>query len=301
MNQNNRAETGAKQDGQPSIEQIAELLRSNPGLFQSLADLLKSQPENPSTPDKEAADKNDERLRRGEDDVHPDDPDILIIQGSYEFKLSSTATKIFARLNETGNYFQRGGEIVRVTNNGFEPETAQMLRTTIEDKFKNIYVANSKKDSGDIDLKTGTLSTDVASAVVAMPNKQPLRVIDTVANCPVLVVNSQGELEVCKKGYVKTQCGAGVYVMGGDSIIPDSIEEAVKLVLEPFDQFDFVEEADRTRAIAMAITPAMVQSGLVGGHIPIDFAEADQSQSGKGYRHDENASIYNESVTLVTN
>ena len=147
MNQNNRAETGAKQNGQPSIEQIAELLRSNPGLFQSLADLLKSQPENPSTPDKEAAEKNDERLRRGEDDVNPDDPGILIIQGSYEFKLSSTATKIFARLNEAGNYFQRGAEIVRVTANGFEPETGQMLRTTIEDKFKNIYIANSKKDS----------------------------------------------------------------------------------------------------------------------------------------------------------
>jgi hypothetical protein len=255
----------------------------------------------PETQDQQAAEENAERDKEDEPDVNIEDPSVLAMQGSYKFSLSRTANKIFKRLNDSGKYFQRGSEVVRVTDKGLEPETAQSLRTTVEFFFSKIYLTNSSDADGTLTLKVGTMSTDLALSVLAMHNKQPLRVIDTVSSCPILVLNDQGELEVCNKGYVKTASGGGVYVLGGDSIIPDSLEEAVKLVLEPFEQFDFVDEHDRTRAIAMAITPAMVQSGLVGGHIPIDFAEADQSQAGEGYRHDIIASIYNESVTLVTN
>ena len=58
--------------------------------------------------------------------------------------------------------------------------------------------------------------------------------------------------------------------------------------------FEFATQNDRSRAIASIISPALVFGGwLEGGHAPVDLTEADQSQSGKGYRCKLTTAIYN--------
>jgi hypothetical protein len=49
------------------------------------------------------------------------------------------------------------------------------------------------------------------------------------------------------------------------------------------------------------ITPALKLGGFIKSCVPADIAEADQSQSGKTYRQRVAATIYNETVSLVTN
>ena len=51
-----------------------------------------------------------------------------------------------------------------------------------------------------------------------------------------------------------------------------------------FSEFDFQTPGDHSRAIAAILTPAMKMGGFIRGLIPIDIAEANESQSGKNYR-----------------
>jgi hypothetical protein len=64
--------------------------------------------------------------------------------------------------------------------------------------------------------------------------------------------------------------------------------------------FSFADESDRSRAIAAFISPALAQGGLLSGRVPVDLSEADQSQTGKGYRAKAVAGIYNNVPRIVT-
>ena len=50
----------------------------------------------------------------------------------------------------------------------------------------------------------------------------------------------------------------------------------------------------------MLFTTAIAQGGLISGPIPVDVAEADESQSGKTYRHKVSASVYNETLAPIS-
>jgi hypothetical protein len=76
---------------------------------------------------------------------------------------------------------------------------------------------------------------------------------------------------------------------------PDvSIDEAVEIILSSIAEFDFKSPADQSRAIASIITPALIMGGLVDFRSPIDYIEADDSQTGKGFKTKITAAYYNE-------
>jgi hypothetical protein len=118
--------------------------------------------------------------------------------------------------------------------------------------------------------------------------------IERVVDCPVLDHNGK----ICRKGYHKHLNG-GTYITGGEvEDIP--LEEAIESIKDMFSEYNFASPADRLRAIAMLFTPAIAQGGLITGPFPIDVAEADQSQSGKTYRHKVTAAVYNETLSPIT-
>jgi hypothetical protein len=78
------------------------------------------------------------------------------------------------------------------------------------------------------------------------------------------------------------------------------LEDAVALLSNVLADFHFATEADRARALAAIITPAMVFGNLLGGRAPVDLGEADASQSGKGYRAKLTAAIYGSVVKTIT-
>ena len=61
--------------------------------------------------------------------------------------------------------------------------------------------------------------------------------------------------------------------------------EAISLLKGLLVDFRFATEADRSRALAAFITPALVLGGLLGGRGPPDLGEAEESQAAKGYRN----------------
>lgn len=77
------------------------------------------------------------------------------------------------------------------------------------------------------------------------------------------------------------------------------LEEAVETLLGLLKDFDFSTPGDRSRAIASFVAPALRLGGWLPGHLPIDLAEADASQSGKTYRQKCVAAVYREQPNTV--
>ena len=119
-------------------------------------------------------------------------------------------------------------------------------------------------------------------------------VIRLLSRCPVLTERDGGLVQV--SGYDRD---SGVLTFGEPA--PDmSLEDAASLLSEMLADFRFATPADRARALAAIITPALVFGDLLGGRAPVDLGEADASQSGKGFRNKLTAAVYNQSVRTVT-
>jgi len=102
----------------------------------------------------------------------------------------------------------------------------------------------------------------------------------------------------CPKGYHDI-CG-GVWVLKDHNIGNIGLERAKASLLSLLDDFDFVTASDKSRAIASFITPALRFGGLLKADVPLDIAEADQSQSGKTYRQKIACALYGEKPFVIT-
>jgi hypothetical protein len=102
-----------------------------------------------------------------------------------------------------------------------------------------------------------------------------------------VLIEENGKLKVVS-GYDR---GSGILALDAApqySTLPEAVELLKSLLVD----FRFSSPADRSRAVAALITPALTFGGLLSGRAPVDLAEADQSQAGKGYRHKITAAIY---------
>lgn len=244
--------------------------------------------------------KNQEPQKPIDDEKFWNNPNELLIKGLYEYELSETASRLFTKMNNSGLYFYQGESIVKATKEGLIRECEQSLRTTVSEFFKLIHSVNTDA-TGKFFKKKANLTTDISKAIIHCKDKSPLKEISIISQCPVLYVDECGDVQVCYGGFTDAS-GVGIFVTGGDSVEPETIQEAVCIINGIFYDFDFLTPADRARAIAMIITPAMMQAGLLkDGPIPMDFGEADQSQAGKGYRHDLNAATYNDEALAISN
>ena len=143
------------------------------------------------------------------------------------------------------------------------------------------------------------MSLDDAKAILASSEAlEFLPPIASVLNCPAIVETETGEVAILGRGY-HSELG-GLLVKEGDAPPQVALAEAVASLRWLVDEFDFPSESDRSRALAALITPALRIGGFLKGNIPIDCAEADKSQSGKGFRHELVCTIYNEQSRFVT-
>ena len=125
-----------------------------------------------------------------------------------------------------------------------------------------------------------------------------MRRVSSLLNCPVLVEAQDGSLAVLGRGY-HHELG-GLLILSGERPPEIPVKEAAASLTRLLEEFDFVTPADRSRALAAFITPALRIGGFLQGPVPIDVAEADQSQAGKGYRHNLVRALYNEAGYFVT-
>ena len=224
----------------------------------------------------------------------------IIVLPSGAVSISESARAIFAKIEKLRNLFWRGGTLVELSETGgvssLEILRPEKFRSDVE-KLGRLWAWRAAK-SGPV-LAHARMSLDDAKAILASSEaREFLPPIASVLRCPAIMETESGEVEILGRGY-HSELG-GLLVVSGETPPQVPIAEAVASLRWLLDEFDFPSESDRSRALAAFITPALRVGGFLQGNIPIDCAEADQSQSGKGFRHELICTIYNERAYFVT-
>ena len=225
----------------------------------------------------------------------------IIILPSGAVSISESAQGIFQRIAPKQTLFWRGGVLVELV----EIDGVQSLEILKPEKFRSDaeklgqLFAWRAAGKGEPALKPSKMSLDDAKAILAASEaREILPTVASVLRCPVITAGESAGVTNLGKGYHKELGGLLIVDGGTPTWVP--ILEAVKSLRWLVEEFNFQTEADRSRALAAFLTPALRLGGLMREHIPIDCAEADKSQSGKGYRLEMVCTLYNEKSYFVT-
>jgi hypothetical protein len=226
-----------------------------------------------------------------------------IVLPSGPVSITECAKAIFKRIGPSHTLFWRGGAIVEVVVQegiaGLHIVQPDAFRTRVE-RFAMLFAWRSGGD-GEPKLKSAKMSRDDAAAIMAsLDASELLPPVASVLRCPVLVESGDG-VRILGQGY-HPELG-GLLILAGEEPPRVPVDEAVRSLKWLLEEFKFQSEGDRSRGVANFITPALRMGGFLSGpvdHVPIDVAEADQSQAGKGYRHSLVCALYGESEYLVT-
>jgi Bifunctional DNA primase/polymerase, N-terminal len=247
-----------------------------------------------------------ERLEEdfGDSDIKPskkDEPSKKqhLILPSGPVSIQETASHLFTQLAKTRRYFARGRLVQEVvcTKEGSEilsPLRANAFRSRMEKDFR-LLVWRSPK--GEPVLKPAHCPKDIAEAL--LETDQAIDFLPGIAllvSSPILA-ERDSELVVLNKGY--HEIGGGVYIERRMEIKNVPLKEAVARLLELLQDFDFVTGADKSRAVASFLTPALRFGRILDADFPLDLAEADESQSGKTYRQKLACAIYGEKPYVI--
>ncbi len=154
------------------------------------------------------------------------------------------------------------------------------------------YTADGHRIPATIDQKKAALIMGAAP----MCN---LPIIRSLHNAPVLYLTDNNDLRIIGPGYDPQ---TGMYVLGRKTVEPKPDWEAgVEKLLSRMSGWRFVDQSDKSRLIGSYMTSAMVYGNFLNGdRAPIQFFEADMSQTGKGYAAKVIAALYGEKMVTVT-
>ena len=202
---------------------------------------------------------------------------------------TNCAETLFKKLGESKTLFRQGKTLARIVRGAIEPIPPAGLRTIAEKHFE--LIAERAGRGGKSVWAPALLSQDAANAMLASEEfAEHMPPIVGVLRCGFLR-EANGGLHIVGPGY---DSATGYYVLGNEKPPEIPLERAVADLRGLLSDFDFASPSDESRAIAAMITPAMRFGGLLKGHVPIEIAEADKSQSGKTFRLVVNAALYGE-------
>ncbi len=221
----------------------------------------------------------------------------ITILPSKDVTISECARNLFKRIAKSKKAFSRGGAPSRLVpdDHGVRIEVIadQQFRSDIE-KLGPVMVWRSL-DGNDV-LKPAICSADVAKALLCSSEaRECLPQLRGIANAPILYRGSSG-IKLLGRGLHEE---AGLLITGGNVVENVPLPEALDLLNQLLAGFSFLTPADKARALAMLITPALRVGGWLLREVVAFVIEADQSQSGKGYLLKLLFAIYNESPYLI--
>ena len=208
-----------------------------------------------------------------------------LILPSDHFNYDQAATNIFQAIAPTLKWFYRNGVLVEWSDQaGLVILTPEMFVSRL-DKFGVVLKHKAGKSGAFLaEARCGVETAKILMASEAARRYLPHLAI--VSANPVLT--PQGA--VLGHGYHPEQGGV---LVTGTTIIPQvPLATAVAALVTLLVDFNFVTAGDRARAIAAIISPALAIGGMLPHPPGVDYAEADQSQAGKGYRHELVRAIY---------
>lgn len=213
-----------------------------------------------------------------------DELPVVAVPGGVQ-TISDTATQLGNLLAEKRTHFVRDRVVTRIVR----AKTLQAVRPAeMASDFECVATVTVENKPGTFTESGAKLVMSSQSFIDALP---PLKLL---TNCPVLIERG-GQLDVVS-GY---DVQSGIFANGpAPKLVP--LDQAVEVLRGLLAGFCYASRSDRSRALAAIITPALTFGGLLLGRPPIDFTEADQSQTGKGYKNKITAAIYNDLTTAIS-
>ena len=213
-------------------------------------------------------------------------------------ELSQTAQylgKAFGAKSKT--VFHHNSMVVKVHNNNghysINPMSAQKFRTEFEKVARLIRVTQRGKN---LIKEPMHMPRDMADSILACEEfRHGLRELKRVSNCPLPYYDSDGIMDI-KSGY-----NPDTKILSQGEIednIP--LAQALSLINNILEEYDFKTQADKARVFSLIITPMLELAELLHGRSPLFFIEADASQAGKGLLIRIVAAIYGCKVGTVT-
>ena len=224
----------------------------------------------------------------------------LVVLPSGTVTISDCARQLFGLIAPTRKLFARGGAVMDLVARDDGLLVLEVLRPAAArsyfEKFGRLVAWRKGEDNKDI-LRPVNCAHDMADALLQTQEAAMLLPrVRGLINCPV-IREIDGKLVVSGRGYDEA---SGLLVTDGEMPPVVPLEEAVAALWDLHEEFEFQSEGDKARAVASMISLALKAGGFIGGRVPADVAEADQSQSGKTYRQKVIAALYNERLSLVT-
>jgi hypothetical protein len=229
--------------------------------------------------------------------ARPAKPDLFLPYAG--LTVTDSAVEIFRQAALTRRFFRRGISVVRVVGRGtdamLEPLNTQSARSAFDAVGRVIRFRRGR--GGLLVPEQSLLTADDAGVLLACTEALfELPELVGTTKTPVLARTPDGP-RLCAQGY---SADLKLWVFS-DMIVPEvPVEEAVRSLMALLEEFDFATPSDRSRAFAAFITPTLhLGNWLPGESVPVDVAEADQSQSGKTFRQKIVAAIYGDRPAYV--
>ena len=195
-------------------------------------------------------------------------------------------------------YYYRGGAVVRIMleDDDRKPTLVPVKAAALPTAFERVArLVKAKQIDGEWKSEPTIFTEQACKQILESDDfRECLPVLRVVARCPVLIERDGELVEI--SGYDRK---SGIFAVGEPAERVD-LETAKDLLFGVLDEFKFATSADQSRALAALIAPALVLGGMLHGRAPLDLGEADQSQTGKGYRNKLTAAIYGQKVRTVT-
>jgi hypothetical protein len=215
--------------------------------------------------------------------------------------ISECARQCFEHLANTDKFFLQGDLVVELEKKGRDRRlvevTPEGFRSRLEEHFE---LRAFLRENTRLVLRPKLCSSENAKALLQTTAVgQFLPPIQSILNSPVFAGDQEGKLTVLSQGYHREN--GGTYVLSERNVVQGiDIETAVRDLLGLLNDFSFASPADKSRCIAGMISPALRFGRLLKSDFPLDLCEADQSQTGKGFRVNLISKIYDEIPFVLT-
>ena len=236
-----------------------------------------------------------EKIKKGGKATVDRKPFVHIPGGSHS--ITDAALALGRLLGERREYFHRGGAVVRVTydENGV-PSLQSVKASMLTSAFERVARIVKDRKVKDEVLTEPTVMTEQGAKQIleSLDFKESLPPLKILSPCPVMIRRGDSLVEI--SGYDRR---SGV-LASGKKTEAMTVKKARDILNDVLNEFHFASEADRGRALAAMVTPALVFGGILNDKKAMDLGEADQPQTGKGFRNKITAAIYNQQVKTVT-
>lgn len=223
-------------------------------------------------------------------------PEVRIPGG--DVSISGSARSLYEAIKPTGKMFLRDSSVC-VTAEQDGVVSLEILKPAAAcsrfEKFVR-FVRIVRDSKGTEHLQPDVISKELAEKYLAAEERRILPVVESILNTP-MITERDGAIQVLARGY---DAPSRTLVAKAVDVVDVPLQTAVADLKNLLRDFQFQTNGDRSRAIASFLTPALKFGGFLKGPIPADVAEADQSQSGKTYRQQIVAAIYNDHCNVIT-